>query len=66
MKPNPSALDPEHCVSLWNRGVPMTHDQIALVLGVSRSTVADVERRALAKIRDALIQTRALERKVGV
>ena len=58
--------DPAMCVDKWNRRIPMTHCELALVMGLSRNGVADIERRALAKIRDALIQTRALERKVGV
>jgi DNA-directed RNA polymerase sigma subunit (sigma70/sigma32) len=56
-------LDPEHCVFLWNARRPMTHDQLALVLGLTRNGVADIEKRAMAKIRDALIKSRALERK---
>jgi DNA-directed RNA polymerase sigma subunit (sigma70/sigma32) len=56
-------LDPEHCLMLWNMRKAMTHDQLALVMGLTRNGVADIEKRAMAKIRDALIKSRALERK---
>lgn len=49
-------LSPELCVRLWNARKPMTHDQIAIVLGLSRSRVWQIEQRALRKIRKAVTQ----------
>lgn len=37
-------------VQKWNSRTPMTQEEIAVVLGVSRGTVYTIERQALSKI----------------
>lgn len=50
-------LDPvERLIALakWRAGQPMTIDEIAVVMGVSRGRIWQVEQSAKAKIRSAL------------
>ncbi len=44
-------------------GAAMTHEEIGKIIGVSRSTVGDIERRAMEKIRQ--MRTPVAQRMLG-
>lgn len=44
-------------------GATMSHDEIAVIIGAPRSTVGDIERRAMEKIRR--MKTPAAQRMLG-
>lgn len=44
-------------------GMAMSHDEIGAIIGAPRSTVGDIERRAMEKIRR--MQTPAAQRMIG-